>query len=156
MKILKSGALCVLLSICCMSNYAQNAKAPVFSEPDYNKPKLFADLPNKISLELPSFESLLNLPEGETVNVRLTGPFNYHGTIVSKSGSENESSKSVVINSINRKGAVLTFTRTKNTDGTYAYIGRIISHSHSDAFEIEKENGQYVLVKKQLYDLFNE
>lgn len=155
MKILKSGALCVLLSMACMSTYAQKESLPI-SEPDYNKPKLFADLPNKFNLDLSSFESLLELSEGQAVNVRLTGPFNYHGTVVSKSDPRDESFRSVVIRSVNRQGAVLTFTRTKNTDGTYTYIGRILSHKHSDAFQIEQENGQYVLVKKQLYDLFNE
>lgn len=155
MKILKTGALCVLLCMACMSTYAQKESLP-FSEPDYNKPKLFADLPNKFNLDLPSFESLLELSEGQAVNVRLTGPFNYHGTVVSTSDPRDESFRSVVIRSVNRQGAVLTFTRTKNTDGTYTYIGRILSHKHSDAFQIEQENGQYVLVKKQLYDLFNE
>jgi hypothetical protein len=155
MKILKSGALCVLLCIACMSTYAQNLPLPV-SEPDYNKPKLFADLPDKFKLDLLSFESLLELPEGQTVNVRLTGPFNYHGTVVSTSDPKDVNFRSVVIKAINRQGATLTFTRTKNTDGTYSYIGRILSHKHSDAFQIEQENGQYVLVKKHLYDLFNE
>ena len=155
MKILKTGALCVLLCIACMSTYAQKEPLPV-SEPDHNKPKLFADLPNKFDLDLPSFESLLELPEGQSVNIRLTGPYNYHGTVVSKSDPSDVSFRSVVIKSINRQGAVLTFTRTKNTDGTYTYIGRIVSHKHSDAFQVEEENGRYVLVKKQLYDLLND
>lgn len=155
MKILKTGALCVLLCIACMSTFAQKESLPV-NEQDYNKPKLFADLPDKFTLDVPAFESLLELTEGQTVNVRLTGPFNYHGTVVSKSDPIDGSSKSVVIKSINRQGAVLTFTRNKNADGTYSYIGRILSYKNSDAFQIEQENGQYVMVKKNLYDLFNE
>lgn len=155
MKTLKSGALCVLLCIACMSTYAQKESLPV-SEPDYNKPKLFADLPNKFKLDLVDFESLLELSEGQSVNVHLTGPYNYHGKVVSTSDPKDVNFRSVVIKSINRQGAVLTFTRVKNTDGTYAYIGRILSQKHSDAFQIEQENGEYVLVKKHLYDLFNE
>jgi hypothetical protein len=155
MKILKSGALCLLLCIGSMSLYAQNEPLPV-SEPDYNKPKLFADLPDKMNLDLKTFESLLELPEGQSVNIHLTGPFNYHGTVVSRSDPKDDYSRTVVIKAINRQGAVLTFTRIRNTDGTYAYNGRILSHKHSDAFDIVQENGQYVLVKKHLYDLFNE
>lgn len=155
MKVLKTGALCVMLCVGSASTYAQDVPLPV-SESFSSRPKLFADLPNKFNFDLASFESLLELSEGQTVNVRLTGPFNYHGTVVSRSDPRDESYRSVVIKSINRQGAVLTFTRTKNTDGTYAYIGRILSHKHSDAFQIEQENGQYVLVKKQLNDLLND
>jgi hypothetical protein len=155
MKILKSGALCVLLCFGSVCMYAQNEPLPV-STPDYNKPKLFADLPDKFTVDVKALEPLFDVEEGQSVNVRLTGPFNYHGTVVSKSSPKNFSTKSIVIKSTNRQGAVLTFTRTLNTDGTYSYIGRILSHKHSDAFEIEEEKGQYVLVKKHLYDIFNE
>ena len=155
MKILKSGALCVLLCLGSVSMYAQNEPLPV-STPDYNKPKLFADLPDKFTIDVKDLESLFEVEEGQSVNVRLAGPFNYHGTVVSRSTTKRFDVRSVVIKSINRQGAVLTFTRTLNTDGTYAYIGRILSHKHSDAFEIEEEKGQYVLVKKHLYDIFNE
>ena len=155
MKILKSGALCVLLCISSVSMFAQEEPLPV-STPDYNKPKLFADLPDKFRVDVKAMEYLFDVAEGEKVNVQLAGPFNYHGTVVSKSNIKDLATRSVVIKAINRQGAVLTFTRTKNTDGTYAYIGRILSHKHSDAFEIEQQEGQYVLVKKHLYDIFNE
>jgi len=135
--------------------YAQNETLPV-NVPDYNKPKLFSDLPDKFPVDVKTLEPLFDVEEGKLVNIRLTGPFNYHGTVVSRSNTQNLSVRSVVIKSINRQGAVLTFTRTQNTDGTYSYIGRILSHKHSDAFEIEEEKGQYLLVKKHLYDIFNE
>ena len=155
MKLLKSGALCVLLCICSMSMNAQNGTLPV-NVPDYNKPKLFADLPEKFTIDVQFLSHLFDIPEGENVVVRLTGPFNYQGTVVSRSNPKDNTIRSVVIKSTNRQGAVLTFTRTVNTDGSYAYIGRILSQKHSDAFEVEQQEGQYVLVKKHLYDLFNE
>jgi hypothetical protein len=155
MKFLKSGALCVLLCIFSISMYAQNEPLPV-NTPDYNKPKLFADLPEKFSIDVQAFAHLFDVVEGQNITVRLTGPFNYVGTVVSRSNPRDNAFRSVVIRSTNRQGAVLTFTRTLNTDGSYAYIGRILSHKHSDAFEVEQQEGQYVLVKKHLYDLFNE
>jgi hypothetical protein len=61
-----------------------------------------------------------------------------------------------VIKSSNRVGSAFTFARLRNEDGNFSYQGRILSRKHSDAFEIQLENGQYVLTKTQLYDLLNE
>jgi hypothetical protein len=76
--------------------------------------------------------------------------------VVSKSDPIDPKVKSVVIRSTNRLGATMTFTRVTKEDGSYSYLGRIISYKNSDAYEFAQENGSYVLVKKHLYDLFNE
>ena len=154
MKILKSGALCVLLYACALSSAAQKT-LPV-SEPDYNKPRLFADLPQKFTLNIKAFDSLLDLPEGQSINVPLSGQLRYQGIVVSKSNPADTEVKSIVIKSTNRLGATFTFTRIRNMDGSFAYKGRLLSHKHSDAYEIQLENGQYILNKNHLYDLFNE
>lgn len=101
-------------------------------------------------------ESLLDMQVGQTVNVPLTGTFRMIGSIVSKSDPIDPSVKSVVIRSTNRLGATMTFTRTTNANGGFSYLGRIISYKNSDAYEFTQENGSYVMVKKHLYDLFNE
>lgn len=154
MKILKTSALCLLMGICSLSINAQEGLP--FNEPGHNKPKLFADLPNKFHFDVASFEKLLNLTEGAKVNVHLTGSLNFHGVVVSRSNPGDTSIRSVAVKSINRQGAHLTFTRSQNTDGTFAYVGRIVSRDHSDALQIQLEEGQYVLVKTDLYDLMNE
>ena len=49
MKVLKTGALCVLLNVIALTVAAQNNTSnPPVTEPDYNKPKLFADLPQRL------------------------------------------------------------------------------------------------------------
>lgn len=154
MKYLKSGAICVLLSFSFLTSIAQFT--PPTPKTDLNKPKLFADLDEKIKLNVTDLEALLDLPEGQTVNVHLGGPFNYRGTIVSKSDATEASVKSVVIKSINRAGATLTFTKVMGENESFQYRGRILSLQHGDAFDIQEEGGQYMLVKKSLYDLFNE
>ena len=154
MKILKSGALCVLLYACALSSAAQKS-LPV-SEPDYNKPKLFADLPQTLILNVKALEQFLDLPEGQSINVPLTDKIRYQGTIVSKSDPLDTEVKTVVIKSTNRLGSSFTFTRIRNVDGSFAYRGRLLSHKHSDAYEIQQENGQYILNKKSLYDLLDE
>jgi hypothetical protein len=64
--------------------------------------------------------------------------------------------QSVVVRSTNFPGAALSFSRITKEDGTFSYVGRIISFQHGDAYEISLENGQYFFVKKGFYDLVNE
>jgi hypothetical protein len=154
MKILKASAICVLFSICYFSSSAQD-ELPL-NEPDYNKPHLFSDMPQKMKLRISNLEDLLDLPVGASVKTLITDNFNFHGIVVSTSDAANTTVKSVVIRSTNRKGATLTFTKTIKPDGTVKYLGRIMSLKNGDAFEIVKENDQYILQKKILYDLINE
>lgn len=155
MKILKIGTFCLLLlHAFALSSAAQN-KFPL-SEPDYNKPALFDDLPSKFSFDIKVLESLLDLPEGQSLSLPLTKGLRYQGTVVSKSDPNDPNVKSIVIKSTNRIGAIFTFVRLRNEDGSISYQGRIISYKHSDAFEIQVEDGQYVLTKKKFYDLLSE
>jgi hypothetical protein len=154
MKYLKSGVICLLLSFCVISSTAQST--PPLPKTDLNKPKLFADLAERIKPNVSDLDALLALPEGKEVNIHLGGSFNYRGTIVSKSDANNADAQSIVIKSINRSGATLTFTKVLKSEGGYMYRGRIISFQHIDAYDLELEEGAYVFVKKSLYDLFNE
>jgi len=126
------------------------------NQPDYNKPKLFSDLPAKLNLRLPDMEALLNLSVGTKVNTLVAEGLQLKGTVVSRSNPDDLSVKSVVINSFTRQGATLTFTRFTKDDGTYSYIGRMISKDAGDALEIVKEGTVYVIRKTGLYDLINE
>ena len=151
MKKLKTIATGVFL-IACLSSSAQE-KTPL-NEPDHNKPKLFADLPAKMNLKVSEMEQLFNYAVGAPVTVKATENLSLEGTVVSK--SENASVKSVVVRASNRQGAIFTFTKTANADGTPRYVGRMLNRNNGDAFEISQENGQYVLLKKNLYDLVAE
>jgi hypothetical protein len=154
MKHLKTGALWMTFLFSSLLATAQKP-APV-NEPDYNMPKLFADLPQQIAVNIPALETLLNLAEGQAVNLPLVGNARLAGVVVSRSNPADLNVKSVVINSTNRSGATFTFTRIRNADGTFDYIGRILSYKNSDAYELVKEAGQYRLVKRHLYDIFSE
>ena len=155
MKKLKTCALGALLALCCLQGTAQKQTTPPINEPDYNKPRLFNDLPAKMPLRLSSVEGTLRLSVGAAVNIQLADNFNFEGTIVSMD-IENPALQSVVIRSTNKAGAVLSFARAINPDRTITYSGRIMSRSNGDAYEITYENGQYSLQKKGLYDLMNE
>jgi hypothetical protein len=153
MKKLSALALGMLLIF--LQASAQDHSIPL-NEPDYNKPKLFADLPQRMTLKTAGIEALFNAALGTSISYRVADNFNWEGTVVSRSDAADATVKSVVIRSTNRLGATFTFTRTQKTDGSFTYIGRIMSRNNGDAFEIVLENGQYMLAKKNLYDLLSE
>jgi len=155
MKTFKTFAFGVLLTACYLYAPAQNAGVPL-NEPNYNKPQIFSDLPQKMTLRITELEGLFNLASGASVSLMVTDQFRLQGAVVSKSSDTDASLKSVVVRSTNRIGCVFTFTKLTDSNGNISYIGRMISAQHGDTFEIIKENGQYVLSKTGFYDLLNE
>lgn len=155
MKKIQAVTLSAFLIFSGLSSFAQTEKIPL-NEPDYNKPKLFNDLPEKMKLNLSDMEGLFSYTPGKEVSVRASDNFLFEGVVVSVSDEKEASLRSVVINSSNRPGALLTFTRTVNSEGTVKYLGRIISRRNGDAFDITQEDGVYILKKKNFYDLMNE
>ena len=154
MKTLKAASLCVLLTLSFSCSFAQAVSS--VPEPDHNKPKIFADLPSKISFNIHMFEVLLATEVGAKINLLIAPGFNFQGSVVSKSDASDTRVSSIVIRCTNRSGATLTFTRISNGDGTYSYNGRILSMKHSDAFEIVMDNGHFALVKKDFNELLME
>lgn len=155
MKTLKTPIVFILFVLCYLNSSAQNNKPPV-NEPDYNKPKLFTDLPDKITFDPSQVENVFTLRVGASAKVLPMTDALFVGNVVSTSDARDRSSKTVVIKLTNRPGATLTLSKIVNADGTTTYRGRIISRTNGDAFELTKENGQYFLIKKSLYDLMNE
>jgi hypothetical protein len=156
MKTLKITATCALFFLSFLySNAQENLR---INQPDYNKPKLFADLPQRMNITVSDMESLFDLPVGTAVMAKLTKDFPFKGTIVSRSGNAEDQVRSVVIKSTTntRLGAVLTFTKIRKEDGSFIYRGRIISKESIDAYEIVNENGQYILQKKNYYEMVRE
>lgn len=155
MKFLKTCAVVALLLVSYFQSAAQGSTPPV-NEPDYNKPKLFSDLPAELPLRLSDMEALLNLAEGAQVNVTIATGFTLVGTVVSKSNPADAFVKTIVIKSLTRQGASFTFTRIKNEDGSFSYTGRMMSNGAGDALVIVKEGANYIIRKKGYYDLINE
>lgn len=155
MRILKFGALFMLLHAFALSSAAQNNRFPL-PEPDYNKPRLFDDLPATFPIDVKLLEAFLDLPEGRSLSLALSKGVHFQGKVVSKSDANDPNVKSIVIKSTNRIGSAFTFTRVRNEDGSFSYQGRILSLKHGDAFEIQMVDGQYVLTKTRFYDLVNE
>src|SRR5689334_8154305 len=103
--------LSVCIILCSLSASAQNisGKTLPINEPDYNKPKLFADLPHRLNFIPEKISSLFDLTVGQSVNLPITADFGFSGQVVSK--SDDPKSSSVVIRSTNRLGARFIFTK---------------------------------------------
>ena len=154
MKTLKTICICVVISLGALRSGAQE-KLPI-NQPNYNKPKVFDDLPQKMNISISDMESIFGFSVGTTVTAKLAKNFPFKGTIVSKSGNNQSQVQSVVINSITRKDAFLTFTKIRNDDGNFIYRGRILNQGSIDAYELVKEGDDYVLEKKNYYEMVRE
>ena len=155
MKNLTRTTLGFFISFCCMQCPAQDLqkKLPV-NEPDYHKPTLFADLPDRIDFNPANFLNLFELKVGDSVNVPISARFNFDGVVVSR--SDDPGSSSVVIRLTNRLGARWIFTKVTDGSNPTKYLGRIISFEHGDSYEIVAEKNQYYFKKRGLYDLMSE
>lgn len=157
MKNLKFLGLCLICFIVSARVSAQT-KVPI-NEPDTKKPKLFAELPDRIPVNLSEINSLFNgtTEAGRQVHVGFgEKQAGLNGNIISDISKYNNKIRTLIIRSSNFSGATLTLSSFTQPDGTVSYSGRIISFKHGDLFELEKQGEQYVLVKKNFNDLVNE
>ena len=152
MKTFKALVLGLLLTVCSSVAFAQQ---PPLNEPDYNKPQLFADWPQRVALSPQAIENLLGKTTGSSVRLTLLGNLVLEGQVISASKSTDTSYRTVVVRSTNRAGAMLTLTRRQTPTGI-SYIGRIISRANSDAFQLVEEDGVYYLRKTSFYELVSE
>jgi hypothetical protein len=153
MKNLVKGIVCLSVFFACIKT---NAQTPPVREPDMNRPSLFQNLPEKISCRINDLSSLLESEIGKTISFSFTGTLNFQGVVSSVASKFDNTLQSVVVRSTNFPGAALSFSKITKEDGTFSYVGRILSFQHGDAYEISLENGQYFFVKKGFYDLVNE
>ena len=153
MKNLAKGIICLSVFFVCIKT---NAQTPPVREPDMNRPSLFQNLPEKISCRINDLSALLESEIGRNISFIFTGNLSFEGVISSVASKFDNTLQSIVVRSTNFPGAALSFSRIKKEDGTFSYVGRILSFQHGDAYEISQENGQYFFVKKGFYDLVNE
>ena len=157
MKNLRTLAVCVCISLMSLSSFAQsNNGQPPLNEPDYNRPRLFNNLPEKVPFNVNNVSSLFNVSIGAAVDLGLseTVPFIMNGDVIATTSTDKV--QKLVIRSSNYAGANMTIIRITNDDGSVTYRGRIRSFKHGDFYELQKSTEGYVLVKKSFYDLINE
>src|SRR5690348_6089327 len=108
---------------CCLAGSSQTATKKLgvpLNVPDNNKPKLFADLPDKVDFNPNDFASLFGSQVGQPISVVISSSFIFSGQLVSK--AENAQSASVVIRSTSHAGARLIFTRIVGENNSIKYL----------------------------------
>lgn len=158
MKSLRTSVLCAVMALSAIGSFAQGSTTNVpINEPDYNRPKLFAGLPDKIQVNTTAISTLFNTGVGQPATIALSADNQqrFSGQVIS-TGSKSQGVQTVVIRSTNFAGATFSISKTSKADGSVTYRGRIISFKHGDFYDLVNQDGQYVLVKKNFYDLVNE
>lgn len=133
---------------------AQDKSIPI-NEPNYNKPKLFQNLPDRLAVDASTLENLFSLGVNHAASINMAG-IQFQGNVSSKSSTDVSQSSTIIIGLTNYPGANFTLTKTSKPDGTNNYAGRIISFQHGDLFELQNQKGNWVLVKRNYYELINE
>lgn len=157
MKTIRTAMLCALFALTGIASTAQENRIPL-NEPDYNKPKLFAGLPDQIPVSADHLNNLINSPAGRNTRIALSADeqLAFQGDVVSVASKYNNTIQSVVIRSDSLAGASLTITKITATDGSVKYTGRMISFKHGDVYVLETKDGQLLFVKKNYYEVINE
>jgi hypothetical protein len=156
MRNLKFLGVCLLYVLLCARVSAQVSS----SNRDINKPRLFTNLPDRIAVSAEDLKLLFNdgAEAGKAVHMgfrdrKLPG---LSGKIVSATSKYNDKIHTLIIRSSNFSGATLTLSSSTQPDGTVLYAGRIISFQHADLYELEKQNEEYILIKKNFRDLISD
>jgi len=158
MKNFRTSVVCASLVLYSFCSSAQTGETIPVNEPNYNKSKLFQNLPDNVPVSMENIGTLFTTAVGRSVGLNLSSalPFRVEGDVVSLVSKYNNAIESVVVRSTNYDGARLTLSKITAADGSISYTGRIISMQHGDLFELKQINNQFTLIKKNFYDLVNE
>jgi hypothetical protein len=150
MKNLRTSMLCVCLSFIGLTGFAQtSADVPPVREPDYNKPKLFASLPDHIHVTSDFFNTIFATALGTQVDMVIgdNNQMRLTGEVISVVSKNQNSVKTIIIRSSNFNGARFFVTKVTSQEGVISYTGRLLSKEHGDVYEIKYSNDGIALVK---------
>lgn len=151
--------LCFMLSAVCVNAQTSAKTLPIpLNEPNYNKPKLFQNLPDTIALNVAVLNNLFSSEKDQSVSMSMGSKSSdqFEGSILSKATNADGTTNSVVFRASNFNGACFTITKVINTDKTERYVGRIVNFQYGDLYELQLLNGNYQLIKRNFYELVNE
>lgn len=147
--------VCALSVFFILSSHAAMAQPGISSEARTAKSRLFDDLPSRLNFRLLDVKTVFSLPIGAEFNGFIADGFHFRGTVVSRS-KDGQPYQTIVLQSINRKGAAFTLTKRNTESGTLKYSGRIVSFKNADAFDVVEQDGSYTLVKRNVEDIVTE
>ncbi len=142
--------LCLWGTIACMM-MAVHAKcqpiAPLNQHPAA-KATLFNQLPEKISCSANSLKTIFQSALNSNIAVTMGPALKIEGLVLAKVAVSPEQ-LSINIRCSNYEDALLNISRITEADGSFTFIGRIVSPRHGDVLLLWLENGQYSFIRQQ-------
>lgn len=122
--------------------------APLLNQHPVEKAPLFSLLPEKISIPAASLENIFSATLNNNISVSLGPQLKIEGIVLAKVAVAADQ-LSINIRCNNFKNALLNISRLTNADGSYLYVGRLVSMQHGDVLLLWEENGQYSFIKQK-------
>lgn len=117
------------------------------------KTTLFSQLPAKISCSARSLENLFTAAVNNSISVAIGPSLKVQGLVVAKAMISPEQ-LSINIRCSNFQDAQLNISRIRERDGSFSYLGKMVSPKQGDVLLLWQENGQYAFIRqKQLLSM---
>jgi hypothetical protein len=158
MKNLRTAVVCIGIMLSGVYTNAQNTEVVPVNEPNYNKPKLFTNLPDQIPVNLTTFDNLFNNNIGTSVDANFSdaAAFRITGQLVASVSKFQNSLLNIAVRSSNYNGAILSASKYTDKNGQVHYTARLFSKQHGDGYVLTEENGRLLFVKKDYNEIVME
>ena len=122
--------------------------APPLNQRPTEKAALFSQLPEKISCSTTSLKNIFQASVNSNITVMVSAAMKIEGLVLAKCAVTPEQ-LSINIRCTNYQDALLNISRITEADGSFTYIGRMVSPRHGDVLLLWQENGQYAFIRQQ-------
>ncbi|MEP7279486.1 MAG: hypothetical protein ABI813_12630 [Bacteroidota bacterium] len=145
---MKFLCLWATLACICLAMHANCQIAPPLNQRPAEKAVLFSQLPEKISCSPSSFQNIFSAAVNGNISVWVAPSMKIEGLVLAKVAVTPEQ-LSINIRCTNYQDALLNISRITEADGSYSYIGRMVSPHHGDVLLLWQENGQYAFIRQK-------
>ena len=141
--------LCLWSTISCMlmAFNADCQPAPPLNQHPVEKALLFNQLPEKISFPAAPLQNIFLAAVNNNISLSL-GKLKIEGIVLAKCAVTPDQ-LSINIRCSNYQNALLNISRITQTDGSFSYIGRMVSFHHGDVLLLWEEDGQYAFIRQK-------
>ena len=136
------------LALLCNVLYLSSAAQPPIRQVLPNKPLLFSQLPEKLTISPELLEQLFSVDAGQHIKIPL-GAGNYLTGVVKEKTARNKHVLNITIECTNYDGALLTVSRIAGMGSAVTYLGRVVNIRYGDVLLLTEQNNQYLLVKEK-------
>ena len=142
--------LCLWGTIACMlpAFNADSQIAPPLNQHPVEKALLFNQLPEKFSFPLASLQNIFSAAVNSTISISPGAALKIEGTVLAKVAVSTDQ-LSINIRCHNYQDALLNISRIKQADGSFSYIGRMVSLRHGDVLLLWEDKGMYYFIREK-------